>query len=254
MQPARQDPKKHVACPRACLSDTAPILRRPCALPFPPSTLPTRTRQVSSKIREGKGWEAAELNEILWALRQPIPAAARAAARAEAAAAAYLATTAATDGLIQLPPALRRAAASSAADGAAALYVDAAAARSGSGGGAGGGRRQLHEEPAAASGDAATASTTAPQVGVTTDAATDAAKPLPSPPPLFVDVGANVGWFSINAAAAGFRCASASAIRHVRRDTCNADGRRCRHRRCTCHAGRTCAWPTHAAAPPRRHV
>ncbi|GLC36183.1 hypothetical protein PLESTB_001371200 [Pleodorina starrii] len=166
--------------------------------------------EVSRLVRSGAGWENELLREILWALEQPLPyhltvAGSGGAAAAAATAAAMKGQPSGREGTVGRRLA---AAATAAGDGAKAMLLDSAAVRramdavnameaptapatavSGVPGGAASG---------AAGSTTGTAAAT-PAAAVTAGA---------SPPPLFVDVGANVGWFAVNAAARGYRVAA----------------------------------------------
>ncbi|PNH12344.1 hypothetical protein TSOC_000755 [Tetrabaena socialis] len=141
---------------------------------------------VSTCIRDGLGWENDVLEQVLWAMQQPLPA----------------------------PPggggagaALGGSEAGAAANGSAAGAAVAGAAPAGGAAGAAP-ARILQAAAAAADGaiEAAAASLAAGQQQPSAAAANQ--QPSQPPPPLFVDVGANVGWLSVNMAVRGYRVAA----------------------------------------------
>ncbi|KAG2454152.1 hypothetical protein HYH02_001188 [Chlamydomonas schloesseri] len=188
--------------------------------------------EVSRTIRDGAGWENELLAEVLWALRQPLPPHAlvrqqqqqqqqgrRSAAATAAAASGNAHGMHSPDGADaggDLPGAkaaaaaavaAAAAAAAAASDGAASLFVTAAAVPT-----------PLTGASTSGGGGTPAASAPAPPT-----------RPTPPPqPPLFVDVGANVGWFSVNVAAEGFQVAAfegmASNVALVRASVCASSG------------------------------
>ncbi|PNH12343.1 hypothetical protein TSOC_000756, partial [Tetrabaena socialis] len=129
---------------------------------------------VSSSVRDGHGWEDQVLDQVLWAMQEPLPPP---SGGTEAAPGRTLKAT--------------TAAAAAAANASAHAAVDAAAGTLAASARAHGGEEQ-------------------------------------PPPPLFVDVGANVGWFSVNVAARGYRVAAfegmATNVALVRSSVCASPG------------------------------
>ncbi|PNH12353.1 hypothetical protein TSOC_000719, partial [Tetrabaena socialis] len=146
--------------------------------------------EVSAQIREGRGWEVDVLEQVLWAMQQPLPRVSYGSSSSDGDAATA-------------------AAAAAAADGAAALFLASGGAPD----------RTIKNALAA---DAAAATTAAANVRQPSTA------DHPHPPPLFVDVGANVGWFSVNVAARGYRVAAfegmATNVALVRASVCASPG------------------------------